>query len=191
MKKNIAILASGNGTNAERLIRYFQQHDQVEIKVVISNRKEAYVLTRAQTLGVPVLYLPKEEWGEEGCILSKLRENQIDFIVLAGFLARINDDVLQAYPDRIVNIHPSLLPKYGGKGMYGDRVHQAVVANGEHETGITIHYINEHYDEGGIIEQHCCEVLPSDDYEEVARKVHALEYEHYPKAVERLLFQMP
>lgn len=191
MKKNIAILASGNGTNAERLIRYFQQSEKVEIKLVISNRKEAYVLTRAQALGVPVLHLPKEEWGTEGCILRKLHENQIDFIVLAGFLAHINDDVLQAYPDKIVNIHPSLLPKYGGKGMYGDRVHQAVVANKEHETGITIHYINEHYDEGDIIEQHRCEVLPTDDYEEVARKVHALEYEHYPKAVERLLLQMP
>lgn len=151
MEKNIAIFASGSGTNAENIIRYFEGNDSVRVKLVLSNRKDAYVLERAHRLGVPCRAFPKSDWEIAESILDLLREHQIDLIVLAGFLLRIPDALLHAYPNKIINIHPALLPKFGGKGMYGDRVHEAVVMAGESESGITIHYIDEHYDEGSII----------------------------------------
>ena len=187
MKKNIAIFASGSGSNAENIIRYFQKSDSVEVSLVLSNKSDAYVLERAHRLKVPCNVFTKEDWIAGDEILAVLQEYRIDFIVLAGFLVRVPDLLLHAYPDKIINIHPALLPKFGGKGMYGDRVHQAVVAAGEKESGITIHYINEHYDEGAIIFQASCPVLPSDTPEEVASKVHALEYAHYPHVIESLL----
>ena len=187
MKKNIAIFASGSGSNAENLIRYFQKSDSVEVSLVLSNKSDAYVLERAYRLKVPCNVFPKEDWTAGDEILAILQEYRIDFIVLAGFLVRVPDLLLHAYPDKIINIHPALLPKFGGKGMYGDKVHQAVVAAGEKETGITIHYINEHYDEGSIIFQATCPVLPDDSPEEVAKKVHALEYEHFPHVVEEVI----
>lgn len=186
MNKKVAILASGNGTNAENIIRYFQNDERVRIELVLANRENAYVLERARNLNVPSVYMPKREWEDGESVLSLLRDREIDFIVLAGFLARVPDCILQAFPDKIINIHPSLLPKFGGKGMYGDRVHEAVVAAGEKESGITIHYLNERFDEGEIIVQYRCPVLPEDTAEDVAKKVHALEYEYYPQVIARL-----
>ncbi|WP_455586419.1 phosphoribosylglycinamide formyltransferase [Bacteroides sp.] len=187
MKKNIAIFASGSGTNAENIIRYFQKNDLIGVSLVVSNKGDAYVLERARRLQVPSEVFLKEDWASGERILALLREYHIDFIVLAGFLVRVPEVLLHAYPDKIINIHPALLPKYGGKGMYGDRVHEAVVAAGEKESGITIHYINEHYDEGNTIVQVKCPVLPEDSAEDVAKKVHSLEYEYYPSTIEKLL----
>ena len=187
MKKNIAIFASGSGTNAENIIRYFQENDLIRVALVLSNRSDAYVLERAHRLQVPSEVFLKEDWVSGEQILALLHEYHIDFIVLAGFLVRVPERLLHAYPDKIINIHPALLPKYGGKGMYGDRVHEAVVAAGEKESGITIHYINEHYDEGNTIFQATCPVLPTDSPDDVAKKVHALEYEHFPKIIEQVL----
>ncbi|WP_336528153.1 phosphoribosylglycinamide formyltransferase [Bacteroides acidifaciens] len=187
MKKNIAIFASGSGSNAENIIRYFQKSGSAQVSLVLSNKSDAYVLERAHRLRVPCNVFPKEDWIAGDEILAVLQEARIDFIVLAGFLFRVPDLLLHAYPHKIINIHPALLPKYGGKGMYGDRVHQAVVTAGEKESGITIHYINEHYDEGDTIFQVTCPVLPTDSPDDVAKKVHALEYEHFPLVIEKLL----
>ena len=187
MKKNIAIFASGSGTNAENIIRYFQENDLIRVALVLSNRSDAYVLERAHRLQVPSEVFLKEDWVSGEQILALLHEYHIDFIVLAGFLVRVPERLLHAYPDKIINIHPALLPKFGGKGMYGDRVHEAVVAAGEKESGITIHYINEHYDEGNAIFQATCPVLPTDSPDDVAKKVHALEYEYFPQVIEQVL----
>ncbi|WP_195533230.1 phosphoribosylglycinamide formyltransferase [Bacteroides finegoldii] len=187
MKKNIAIFASGSGSNTENIIRYFRKSEAIQVSLVLSNRSDAYVLERAHRLGVPCNVFPKEDWMAGDEILAVLQEYHIDFVVLAGFLVRVPDLLLHAYPNKIINIHPALLPKFGGKGMYGDRVHEAVVAAGEKESGITIHYINERYDEGNTVFQTACPVLPTDSPEDVAKKVHALEYEHFPRVIERLL----
>ena len=190
MKKNIAIFASGSGSNAENIIRYFQENDSIQVSLVLSNKSDAYVLERAHRLKVTSNVCPKEEWVAGDEILAILQEYRIDFIVLAGFLIRVPDLLLHAYPNKIINIHPALLPKFGGKGMYGDRVHEAVVAAGEKESGITIHYINEHYDEGDTIFQATCPVLPGDTYKEVAEKVHALEYRYFPLIIEDVVIEM-
>ena len=187
MKKNIAIFCFRFRFKCREYYPVFPKNDSVQVSLVLSNKSDAYVLERAHRLGVPCNVFPKEDWIAGDEILAILQEYRIDFVVLAGFLVRVPDLLLHAYPDKIINIHPALLPKFGGKGMYGDKVHQAVVAAGEKETGITIHYINEHYDEGAIIFQASCPVLPSDTPEEVASKVHALEYAHYPHVIESLL----
>ena len=187
MKKNIAIFASGSGSNTENIIRYFRKSEAIQVSLVLSNRSDAYVLERAHRLGVPCNVFPKEDWMAGDEILAVLQEYHIDFVVLAGFLVRVPDLLLHAYPNKIINIHPALLPKFGGKGMYGDRVHEAVVAAGEKESGITIHYINERYDEGNTVFQTACPVLPTDSPEDVAKKVHTLEYEHFPRVIERVL----
>lgn len=184
MTKKIAIFASGSGTNAENIIHAFCANDSIKVALVVANRSQAFVLERAKALGVPSEVFLRDEWTE-GCdnVLAALQRYEIDFIVLAGFLVHIPDAILYTYPNRIINIHPSLLPKYGGKGMYGDKVHEAVVAAGDTETGITIHYLNEQYDEGAIICQITCPVLPTDSPEDVAEKVHALEYAYYPEVI--------
>lgn len=187
MRKNIAIFASGSGTNAENIIRYFGETEIARVRLVLSSKKDAFVLERAHALGVPCEVFLKPQWDSAEEILAVLRRYEINFIVLAGFLLRVPDLILHAYPRKIINIHPSLLPKFGGKGMYGDRVHEAVVAVGEKETGITIHYINEHYDEGDVIFQATCPVLPEDAPVDVAKKVHALEYKYFPSVIERLI----
>lgn len=187
MKKNIAIFASGSGSNAENIIRYFRDNDSICVSLVLSNKSDAYVLERAHRLGVSYNVFPKEDWVAGDEVLAVLQEYRIDFIVLAGFLVRVPDLILHAYPNKIINIHPALLPKFGGKGMYGSRVHEAVVAAGEKESGITIHYINERYDEGNTIFQATCPVLPDDTPEDVAEKVHALEYKHFPLIIEKVL----
>jgi phosphoribosylglycinamide formyltransferase-1 len=186
MSKRIAIFASGSGSNAENIINYFSDNPGISFPFILCNKKDAFVHERAKRLNVPSVTFNKTEL-ENGTLLSLLQKEKIDFIVLAGFLLKIPENLLSAYPNKIINIHPALLPKYGGKGMYGSCVHEAVVANGEKESGITIHYVNEHYDEGAIIFQQKCEVLPSDTPEEVAQKVHALEYEYFPKVIEQLL----
>lgn len=191
MSRNIAIFASGNGTNAENIIKYFSGNKDIKVKIVMANKTDAFVLERAHRLGIPTLYINREQWADATHILTLLHEQQIDFIVLAGFLAHIPDALLHAYPNRIVNIHPSLLPKFGGKGMYGNKVHEAVVTAGETESGITIHYLNEHYDEGQIIAQYRCPVMSNDTPQDVATRVHALEYEYYPKVIEQLLMALP
>ena len=184
--KRIAILASGSGSNAENIIKYFSAKEDVEVPFVISNRKEVYVHERCKNLGVPSQVFPTAEF-ESGEVTKFLVDNKIDLVVLAGFLLRVPDDMLLAYPNKVLNIHPSLIPKYGGKGMYGDNVHKAVVENKETESGITIHFLNERFDEGEQIAQYKCEVLPTDTPDDVATKVHALEYEWYPKVIEQVL----
>jgi phosphoribosylglycinamide formyltransferase-1 len=184
--KKIAILASGSGSNAENIIKYFSDDADVEVPFVISNRKEVYVHERCKNLGVPSYVFPKAEF-ESGEVTKFLVDNKIDLVVLAGFLLRVPDDMLLAYPNKVLNIHPSLLPKYGGKGMYGDNVHKAVVECGDTESGTTIHLIDEQYDKGTTFFQAKCPVLPTDTYEDVATKVHALEYEHFPHVIEEIL----
>lgn len=191
MGRKIAILASGSGTNAENIIRYFDRKGSARVELVLSNRQHAFVLERAKGLGVPCAWFGKSDWENGEAVLAALREHDIDFVVLAGFLARVPDNVLHAYPNRMINIHPSLLPKFGGKGMYGDRVHEAVIAAGERESGITIHYTNERYDEGAVICQVTCPVLPDDTPDSLAQRIHRLEYEHYPQVIERLLEELP
>ena len=180
--KRIALFASGSGSNVENIVRSFSDSKELEFPVIICNRPDALVLERAKKYRIPSCVFKKSDF-ENGEVLNCLREKAVDFIVLAGFLLKIPDNLLKAYPNRIINIHPALLPKFGGKGMYGRHVHEAVVASGEKETGITIHYVNENYDEGQIIFQAKCPVSPTDSPDEVAAKVHALEYEHFPRVI--------
>ena len=188
MIKRIAIFASGSGSNAENIINYFSGRPDISFPFILCNKKEAFVHERAKKLHIPSITFDKTQL-ENGEILSLLQKEEIDFIVLAGFLLKVPENILSAYPNKIINIHPALLPKYGGMGMYGMKVHEAVVANGEKESGITIHYVNEKYDEGAIISQYTCEVLPDDSPEDVAQKVHALEYEYFPGVIENLLIK--
>ncbi len=185
--KKIAIFASGAGTNAENIIRYFANDERIKVVLVLSNNQKAGVHARVNALGVPSLVFTRDEFAEGTPIVDILAEYEVDFIVLAGFMCFVSEPLQKAFSARIVNIHPSLLPKFGGKGMYGMHVHEAVVKSGEKESGITIHYINEHYDEGAIIFQASCPVHPNDTPEDLAARVHALEYEYYPKVVEEIL----
>lgn len=187
MGKNIAILASGNGTNAENIIRFFNEKGTASVVLVLTNRRKVFVLERARNLSVPAECFTKDEWSDGSAVIESLRRHEVDFVVLAGFLARVPENVLQEFPGRMVNIHPSLLPKFGGKGMYGNHVHQAVIDAGETESGITIHYVNECYDEGAIICQYKCPVLPNDTADTLAARIHKLEYEYYPKVIEKLI----
>jgi phosphoribosylglycinamide formyltransferase-1 len=185
--RKIAIFGSGSGTNAENIIQYFAKSDKVCVAVVLSNKKEAGIHERAKNLGVPSFAFSLAEFREGVAVLEKLTEYQVDFIILAGFLPLVSPVIINAFPNRIINIHPALLPKFGGKGMYGSFVHEAVVAAKETQTGITVHFVNERYDEGAVIFQAVCEVLPDDTVEDVEKKVHALEYEHFPRVIELLL----
>ena len=185
--KNISILASGNGTNAENIIRYFSNEKKEKVTLVLSNKPQAKVLERAATLGIDAFFFDRSQFYDTGEVLMILRRRETDLVVLAGFLWLVPEDVLEAFRGRIVNIHPALLPRFGGKGMYGDRVHRAVLEAGCKESGITIHYVNEKYDSGDIIFQARCPVLPDDDVNTLAERVHALEYKHYPEVISRLL----
>lgn len=185
--KNIAIFASGNGTNCENIIRYFENSETVCVAIVVCNNKSAQVIKRAEKFGVPVEIVNKEGIKDSSRVLPLLADHNISHIILAGFMLLLPDYLTEAYKDRIVNIHPSLLPKYGGKGMYGDNVHKAVKENGEKESGITIHLVNNEYDKGQILKQYTTPLSPEDSADDIARKVHALEYEHYPEVIEQLL----
>ena len=183
--KELAIFASGNGSNAQRIAEHFKSHPVIKVSLILSNKPDAYVLQRATELNIPSVTFNREEFYQTDKVLDILVKNNIDFLVLAGFLWLVPHNILRAYPGRIINIHPALLPKYGGKGMYGSRVHQAVVDNREKETGISIHWVNEHYDEGEIIFQAKVEVEAADTPDSIAGKVHALEYEHFPVIIEK------
>ncbi len=180
---NAAVFASGSGSNAENLIRFFEKRDDLCIALVVSNKPDALVLERAKRLGVPYQYVSPRAIREDDGLTELLKQYQIDVVILAGFLQLIPAYLIQLFPGRMVNIHPALLPKYGGKGMYGIHVHEAVVVAGERETGITIHEVNEHYDEGRVIFQASCAVLKTDSPEEVANRIHELEYKHFPQVV--------
>jgi len=182
--KNLALFASGNGTNVQRIAEYFADDATICIKLIVCNNAKGYVLERAKKLGIAsYLISDKETFYNTDTVLQILQQHQIDFIVLAGFLWLIPHRLIEAYPHRIINIHPALLPKYGGKGMYGMHVHEAVVANRETESGITIHYVNQCYDEGEVIFQVKCSLSPNDTAENVAQKVHDLEYAYFPKVI--------
>lgn len=185
--KNIVLFASGNGTNAENMIRYFKKKNTAAVKQVVTNNPEAGVIQRAKKRGVPVTIIDKETLQKPEKLLADLKKMEIDLIVLAGFLKKIPEEIVKAFPDRIMNIHPALLPKYGGKGMYGMHVHEAVIQNKEAFSGITIHFVNEKYDEGGIIFQSKIPVYEDDTPESLAARIHKLEYEHFPKVVEKVL----
>ncbi|MCF8302018.1 MAG: phosphoribosylglycinamide formyltransferase [Bacteroidales bacterium] len=182
---NIAIFASGNGTNTEQIIRYFREHNEIHVNFVLSNKPRAYVLERARRLGVDTFVFDRRQFYYTNEVINALAGHTIDFIVLAGFLWLIPGELIKAYKNRMLNIHPALLPKYGGKGMYGKKVHEAVKNSGDTETGISIHYVNEKYDEGQVIFQARCPVQPDDTPDDIAAKVHQLEYEYYPKVIER------
>ena len=174
-------------SNAENIANYFKESDYAEVSFIIANNPNAYVIERAKRLGIEYAVVTKAEFMEADSIIEMLKERGIDFVVLAGFLLLVPEKFIKAYPGRIVNIHPALLPKHGGKGMYGDNVHKAVVASGDTESGITIHLIDEHYDKGTTFFQAKCPVLPTDTADDIAAKVHALEYEHFPHVIEEIM----
>jgi phosphoribosylglycinamide formyltransferase-1 len=186
-KIKLAVFASGNGSNAEQIMQYFSNHDRVEVSLILSNKSDAYVVQRALKHRVPCFVFSRKSLNEGSVVDKALADNKIDFIVLAGFMLLMPKRIIDRYPKAIVNIHPALLPKYGGKGMYGHHVHEAVVQNKEEITGITIHWVNERYDEGAIIFQASCTLGPKDTAAEVADKVHRLEHAHYPKVIEGIL----
>jgi len=187
--KRIAIFGSGKGTNAENIIRHFADSDVARVTLVLCNRKDAGILKRAKEHSIPGVFFSSAEL-QNGTVLSKLKASGIDLIVLAGFLKKIPTDILGAFEGRIINIHPALLPDYGGEGMYGMNVHRAVVENEETETGITIHYVNEEYDEGEIVFQDSIEIDPGDSPEDVAYKVQELEHRHYPSVIEWVVSEL-
>lgn len=180
----LAIFASGSGTNAENIVRYFSQHKQINVSMVFVNNPEAGVIQRMQNLNIPIYLFNRSMFYETNEVLMALRSNSIDFIVLAGFLWLIPSSIIDAYAKKIINIHPALLPKYGGKGMYGNKVHEQVIANKESVSGITIHEVNQVYDQGQIIFQATCPVLASDTVESLANRIHSIEYYHYPRVIE-------
>jgi len=187
MKKRIAIFASGSGTNAEAIMQHFSNHTTAEVALILSNKVDAFVLERAKKHHVPTKVFNRATFRDTNEVVALLQAENISLIVLAGFLWLIPEQMVEAFPNQIINIHPALLPKYGGKGMYGMRVHEAVKAAGETETGITIHYVNEAYDEGQIIEQAKCAVLPEDSPEDIAQKIHQLEHEYFSKVIAQLV----
>lgn len=184
---HIAIYASGAGSNAQQIIRHFAGSKKATISLVVCNKPGAGILQIADNEVIPTLLIEKEPFFQGDAYIPELKEKGIDLIVLAGFLWKIPPALIKAYPDRIVNIHPALLPQYGGKGMYGHHVHEAVIRNGEQESGITIHYVDELYDHGSIIFQATCPVLPGDSAESLAKRVQLLEHAHFPAVIESIL----
>ncbi len=186
--KRIVIFASGSGTNAENIIKYFQNSTVATVIQVLSNKKDAKVLKKSNRLSVKNLSFKRDDFFDSNTILELLKK-EADLIILAGFLWRVPQKIIDAFPNKIINIHPALLPKYGGKGMYGMHVHNAVIANKETETGITIHYVNKNYDEGAIIFQKSVNVVKRDTAEDVANKIHELEMKYFPKVIEEILLR--
>jgi len=184
---NIAVFASGSGSNCENLIQYFSEKPCARVALVISNKSDAYVLERAKRLGVPSVVVPKTELQKPEVVMALMEQYQIGFVVLAGFLPLIPNYLIDAFPSKMVNIHPSLLPKYGGKGMWGHHVHEAVKAAGETETGMTVHWVTPQCDAGDIIVQYRVALSPSDTADDIAAKEHLLEMEHFPKVIEELI----
>lgn len=186
--KNIAIFASGSGSNAEQIIRYFNEREEkARVTLLLCNNPQAFALERAKSLQVRSLVFSREDLCGTAKVKDILLSENIDLVVLAGFLWLMPPNIVEAFPNRIINIHPALLPKYGGKGMYGDKVHRAVIAAGEKESGITIHYVNAEYDSGSTIFQATCPVLPNDTPDALAARIHGLEHEHFPKVIEKVI----
>lgn len=184
---NIAIFASGSGTNAENIISYFSGDPSVQVKLVLTNREDAYVLKRAQKLEVPGIIFSASELREGSKVDEILADNKIDYIILAGFLLKVPDSIVSKFRGRIINVHPALLPKFGGKGMYGHKVHQAVIDSLEKESGITIHLVDEVYDNGETLFQAKCKLEPDESAETLAAKIHQLEKEHFPKVIDEYI----
>ncbi len=189
--KHIVIFASGAGTNAENIIRYFSNEKKAKVSLVLSNKPQAKVLERSAALGVDSVFFERRQFYETGEVQLMLRDRKADLIVLAGFLWLVPQPIIDEYRGRIINIHPALLPLFGGMGMYGERVHRAVLDAGHTESGITIHYVNEEYDSGDIIFQARCPVLPDDDTDALASRVHELEYRHYPEVISKIIDRLP
>lgn len=185
--KRIAIFASGSGTNAQNICEYFRDDKRINVKMILSNNPKAGVHERAERLNIPSIVFNKRQLYENGSVSTLLLNKKIDLIVLAGFLWLIPEELIKLFPNKIVNIHPALLPKYGGKGMYGMNVHKAVIKNKERFSGITIHFVNEQYDKGDIIFQERCDIELYNTPELLAQKIHSLEYEHFPKVIEDVL----
>ncbi|MCD8741856.1 phosphoribosylglycinamide formyltransferase [Mucilaginibacter roseus] len=190
MKKRIAIFASGSGSNAQKIMEHFKRHNDAEVAIILTNNPQAYVLQRADNFEIPSHVFTRKEFYETDEVIRLLKNLNIDIIVLAGFLWLVPQSLLKAFPNKIINLHPALLPKYGGKGMYGDNVHKAILADGEDESGITIHFVNENFDEGEIIHQSRFKIEPDDTLEIVKFKGQQLEHHHFPRVVENLLKKM-
>lgn len=188
---NLAIFVSGSGTNCENIIRYFDHHPDIRVSLVLSNKADSYALVRARNLGIETRVLPKSEFNSPDRLMPVLQEFNIRFIVLAGFLLFIPDYLLEAFDHRMINLHPALLPKYGGKGMWGHHVHEAVKAAGETETGMTVHWVSREIDGGEIIAQFKTAILPTDTADDIAAKEHLLEMEHFPKVIEDVVRVLP
>ena len=188
---NLAIFASGNGTNAQQIAEYFSGRDDVIVRVVIYNKRDAFVATRAERLGIEAHYFGRRDFYDGDSLIQLLRHLEIDYIILAGFLLLVPEYLLQAFPQRIINIHPALLPLYGGKGMYGHHVHEAVVANHERQTGITVHVVDAHYDRGTTLFQARCEVRESDTADDVAARIHLLEKAYFPSVIDSYITHKP
>lgn len=185
--KQLVIFASGAGSNASKIIDYFRDTSLARVALICCNKQQAGVLTIAEKENIPVLMLERERFFYGDAYIGQIREFQPDLIILAGFLWKLPPSLVQAFPQKIVNIHPALLPAYGGKGMYGNRVHQAVLDAGEKSSGISIHYVDEHFDNGDLIFQAQCSVLPNDTAETLAARIHELEHRHFPEEIEKLL----
>jgi phosphoribosylglycinamide formyltransferase-1 len=183
----LALLASGNGSNAQRIIEYFSGHPTIIVSLILCNKPDAFVLNRAEKLGIPAVVFTRASFYETNMVQDILKSSHIDFLILAGFLWLIPQSLLAEYPGRVINIHPALLPKYGGKGMYGMKVHEAVIASGDSVSGITVHHVDENYDEGKIIFQAKCIISERDTPEDLAAKVHALEYRYFPEMIEKIV----
>ena len=185
--KKLALFASGSGSNVENIVNFFSDRDDISIEFCLTNNPNAFVVNRCEKLGIPCIVFTRDEIKNGGKVLEMLLRHEIDLIVLAGYLWLVPIEIIKAFQGKIINIHPALLPKYGGKGMYGMNVHKAVVENKERESGITIHFVNEKFDEGKHIFQAKCKLLPSDTPDEVAAKVHELEYTYFPEIIDRVL----
>ncbi len=190
MKKRIAIFASGSGSNAQKIMEYFKNHPLAEVALVLSNNPDAYVLQRADNFEIPTHVFNRKTFYQSNEVVQLLQKLNVDLIVLAGFLWLVPQNLLEAFPGKIINIHPALLPNYGGKGMYGDHIHRAVLAAREKESGISIHFVNEHFDEGEIIQQFRFKIEPTDQLENVQFKIQQLEHQYYPKVIESLVKKM-
>ena len=185
--KNIAIFASGSGTNAQKIMEHFEGNSNVQVRLVLVNNPEAGVIQRADKFNVQVEIFNRQQFSKSNEVVDVLKSNKIDLVVLAGFLWLVPSNMVTAFPNTIVNIHPALLPNYGGKGMYGDHVHKAVIAAGDVESGITIHYVNDKYDDGAIIAQYKCEINSGDTPDDLASKIHKLEHQYFPQVIEDVI----
>jgi phosphoribosylglycinamide formyltransferase-1 len=190
MKKRIAIFASGSGSNAQKIMEHFKRNSEAEVVLILTNNPQAYVLQRADNFEIPSHIFTRDEFYHTDNIIKLLKNLQVDLIVLAGFLWLVPENLLKAFPNKIINLHPALLPKYGGKGMYGDHVHNAVLAAKEEESGITIHFVNEKFDEGEILHQSRFKIEPGDTLEMIKFKGQQLEHQHFPRVIESLLRKM-